>query len=121
MVPLEKLFKENHWYTSEPFVTAIFALLVLLPLSLFKKMSQLRFTSLFSIIVVMGFIIFVIVGYFIDIGKDTKEGQITIFRLNLDIFSVLSIVTFAFSCHSNILTIAKEVIQFLKYFYFFLY
>jgi amino acid permease len=70
-------------------------------------MHSLRWISFVSLLTVIGFIGVVVVYYFAD-GEAKREGELKLVDFDLSIFNVLSICTFAFSCHTNILPIARE-------------
>jgi amino acid permease len=94
-------------WLERPFVVGAIALLLLFPLSIIERMHSLRFISLLSLLTVIGFILVVVIYYFVE-GETHQEGDLHLFRFDISIFKVLSICTFAYSCHTNILPISKD-------------
>lgn len=84
-------FGEEHWTANRLFATILIAAPVII-LSCSQKIADLRFFSIMSLLCVLIFSSFVVVGYFIGITKDLKKGEIVPFKINISMFRVLGVI-----------------------------
>lgn len=92
----------------------LFVWVFVFPLCLLKNISALRYASLISVFAI-GYVVFAIAFrtiQFYSTGDDSNtdvKPVISVFRLNADIFTSLSIVIFAFTCHVNAFSVYHEL------------
>ncbi|KAE8023087.1 hypothetical protein FH972_008832 [Carpinus fangiana] len=103
-----------HWWNSRAFVLLVTTILVFAPLSCFKRIDSLRYTS--ALAVALAFI-FLVITAGITIIK-SLDGNIAIPRLlpnitNItsvwNLFTVVPVLVTAFICHFNVHTINSEL------------
>eukprot|EP01088_Endostelium_zonatum_P003107 TRINITY_DN1414_c0_g1_i1.p1 TRINITY_DN1414_c0_g1~~TRINITY_DN1414_c0_g1_i1.p1 ORF type:complete len:579 (-),score=108.38 TRINITY_DN1414_c0_g1_i1:11-1747(-) len=114
-----------HWFWNDiiftrTFLVSLITFSFLLPLSLYSKMSSLKFTSLLSLFAVIAFIIAVVFYYIHQVATGDKEDESDSDNNSIalsfgadwnsvkDVIVVLPIITFAFACHANLLPISRE-------------
>lgn len=95
----------EYFWLERWFVVGLITFIVLFPMSCVGRMSNLYWASFLSLIAVLGFIIVVVLYFFF--GDTEREGDIALFRMRITMFEVLGILTFAYSCHTNLLPIAR--------------
>ena len=80
----------------------------MLPLSLQRKFGDLRFASLFTVLS-LAYITIVVIAEFPLFLSERNYSNIEYAKLNIDIFSSLSISTYSYACHINMLPLQKEL------------
>uniref|UniRef100_A0A671T966 Sodium-coupled neutral amino acid symporter 2 n=1 Tax=Sinocyclocheilus anshuiensis TaxID=1608454 RepID=A0A671T966_9TELE len=106
---------DNSWYTNGDYLVLIVTLVIILPLSLLKNLGYLGYTSGFSLLCMVFFLIVVIYKKF-QIPCPLPENFINItcckpkyFIFNSQTVYAVPILTFAFVCHPAILPMYEEL------------
>lgn len=109
LVPvMTEAFGPLSFFADRKFLIGMVTLLGLLPLSLIKNISSLQWGSAVSILFSVGFVVIVIVRCFVPAFN---EGHLILFNWRLQIFEGIGIVIFAFSCHTNLIPVAVEMLE----------
>jgi amino acid permease len=90
-------FLSNIYFSTLTFIVPVFFLCLL------RKMSDIRFVSFLSMIAVIAFIGYVIVGFIFNIlGEKSVDTTIHFFNFNISMMRVLGIITFAYASHTSL-------------------
>jgi amino acid permease len=90
-------FLSNIYFSTLTFIVPVFFLCLL------RKMSDIRFVSFLSMIAVIAFIGYVIVGFIFNIlGEKSVDTTIHFFNFNISMLRVLGIITFAYASHTSL-------------------
>jgi amino acid permease len=103
------------WMETQPelvkrvILTSAATVFLVTPASLTKKIGSLQIISFISLLAVLAFILSVMVAYFTEYTQDYQAGEVKLAVVDVRIFGVLGIITFAFACHTNLLPISAEL------------
>ena len=103
---------ENPFWASRVFLTLLAATSCMLPLSLLRRITSLRFASMLSLTMVVVFVVVVLFDASTKSPSSHLEGRhedISWFRLSSDIFKGIPLITFAFACHTNLYPVLAEM------------
>ena len=98
------------WLTRELCLTVVWAVLMV-PLSLVDKVSQLQFTSLFAVLALAYLAIAMSVHFAIDasIAPEQTVGKVHLVEFDTGTASALALVLFAYTCQMNVPSICFEL------------
>uniref|UniRef100_A0A672T8I5 Sodium-coupled neutral amino acid symporter 2 n=1 Tax=Sinocyclocheilus grahami TaxID=75366 RepID=A0A672T8I5_SINGR len=94
----------SSWYTNGDYLVLIVTMAIILPLSLLRNLGYLGYTSGFSLLCMVFFLIVVST----EINCDLQEVPDPLERLSATVYAV-PILTFAFVCHPAILPMYEEL------------
>uniref|UniRef100_A0A8C1RCA7 Sodium-coupled neutral amino acid symporter 2 n=1 Tax=Cyprinus carpio TaxID=7962 RepID=A0A8C1RCA7_CYPCA len=97
---------DNAWYTNGDYLVLLVTVAIILPLSLLKNLGYLGYTSGFSLLCMVFFLI--VVSTEINCSCDLQEVPDPLERLSATVYAV-PILTFAFVCHPAILPMYEEL------------
>lgn len=108
MSPIISWLESKVWWMNRIFVTTALWLLIIVPLSLYDKTSELTFTSFLSLV---GCIIFSLVTMIYACANNITENvkHIKPFKFNQGIFESLSIILFSYVFQTNIYPIHSDL------------
>ncbi|KAF1863000.1 hypothetical protein Lal_00018844 [Lupinus albus] len=103
-----------HWWTGRTFIVLVTTLAIFAPLSSFKRIDSLRFTSALSVALAVVFLV-IAVGISIikiisgGIGMPKLFPDVTDIASALKLFTVVPVFVTAYICHYNVHTIDNEL------------
>lgn len=95
---------------SRQFWILLFAIFIV-PLAFFKRLHQLRFTSLLGLLTILYLFVLVVVYKFYDNETTPDHLETHLFIFSTRFFQVMTIFVFGFTCHQNIFTIYNELLD----------
>uniref|UniRef100_A0AAY4D631 Sodium-coupled neutral amino acid symporter 2 n=1 Tax=Denticeps clupeoides TaxID=299321 RepID=A0AAY4D631_9TELE len=102
--------EKEAWYTNGDYLVLLVSLLIILPLSLLKNLGYLGYTSGFSLLCMVFFLIVVIYKKFqIACPLEIFNSTTNYFVYNSQTVYAIPILTFAFVCHPAILPMYEEL------------
>ena len=104
----------DSWWLNKSFISLALGVLVVLPLCFFPKIDHLRWTSgvaIFALFFVLFIVFYFAILYWIGDSAIivTGRGNLNWFIWDLNIFSVIPIISYALSCHIQIPVIYNEI------------
>uniref|UniRef100_A0A673KNZ8 Sodium-coupled neutral amino acid symporter 2 n=1 Tax=Sinocyclocheilus rhinocerous TaxID=307959 RepID=A0A673KNZ8_9TELE len=101
---------DNSWYINGDYLVLIVTLVIILPLSLLKNLGYLGYTSGFSLLCMVFFLIVVSTEIFPQVNTTDEECcKPKYFIFNSQTVYAVPILTFAFVCHPAILPMYEEL------------
>lgn len=107
--------REEDWFDGRVF-PAIITLVVSLPLSLIRFIAKLWWLSLVAFLAIFILVLCVITrGFETVLDADYPNnlpdgaGELEYFRWDLELFSAISVITFAYTCHVNLFPVFSEL------------
>ena len=109
--PIAQLAFGNNIFTDRGFVTLVFLLLVILPISSLQNIDSLKFTSILSLISIT-FVVLMVTGttfYKIIENELPQPKNINAINFSWEIFQAIPVITFALTCHAQAPPIFAEL------------